>query len=113
MSMNVQMLREIREVADNNQLIEVEIYNGSSNDIIWQNTHSDYRKIANQMKEEENRGLNEKVWDWGNIQGGLDGSGEIWEDELGSFKATLFDNCKSKNKYLALKRLERKRRARR
>ena len=34
---------------------------------------------------------------------GVDENGEIWEDELGSFKANLFDNCSSKDKYLAIR----------
>lgn len=105
-----QMLAQLEEVAENIQLIEVEIYNGASQDIIWQNAHPDYAKVAKQMKNEHQRASQEQVWDWGQsrvLASDDDGGGEIWEDELGSFKANLYDNCSSKDKFLALRRLNR------
>jgi tetratricopeptide (TPR) repeat protein len=109
---NVRMYTQLDEIAENIQLIEVEIYNGASEDIIWQNAHPDYKEVAKQFKGEQ--GLSpDKVWDWGRSlasesekevgdETGENGP-EIWEDELGSFKANLFDNCSSKDKYLSLK----------
>ncbi len=96
----------LEEIAENNQLIEVEIYNGASQDIIWQNAHPDYKKLAEKMKEDSQK-AHAKVLDWGRVPASDDDGGEIWEDELGSFKANLYDNCSSKDKYLALKRLKR------
>jgi len=111
---NLRMLTQLEEIAENIQLIEVEIYNGASEDIIWQNAHPDYKEVAKQFKSEQ--GLSpDKVWDWGRSLAN-EGSDEntdtsqgpeIWEDELGSFKANLFDNCSSKDKYLSL-RIKRK-----
>ncbi len=99
------MYTQLQEIAENNQLIEVEIYNGASQDIIWQNAHPEYKEIAKQMKEENNRATAEKVWDWGRALAGADeAGGEVWEDELGSFKAELFDNCGSKDKFLAIRK---------
>lgn len=99
-----QMHTMIGEVAENNQLIEVEIYNGASQDIIWQNAHPEYKELAKQMKDQAEKKEAEKVWDWGRSPSQADDEGaEIWEDELGSFKADLYDNCSSKDKYLALK----------
>ncbi len=100
---SLRMLAQIEEVAENIQLIEVEIYNGASQDIIWQNAHPDYKKIASQFKE-ENRAPASLVWNWGKLPANIEDGGEMWEDELGSFKANLFNNCSSKDKYLALKR---------
>jgi hypothetical protein len=103
---NYRMLRQLEEIAENSQLIEVEIYNGASQDIIWQNAHPDYKLIAQKLKDEKEKRDAGKVWNWGKTGTGLDDEdgGEIWEDELGSFKADLYDNCSSKDKYLALKR---------
>lgn len=113
-----QMRVQLAEIAENNQLIEVEIYNGASQDIIWQNAHPDYKKLAKQFqneRDEHGRAPAEKVWDWGKTPTAVVGNGkegtagegrarEIWEDELGSFKVNLYDNCSSKDRYLSIKR---------
>jgi hypothetical protein len=100
---SLRMLAQLEEISENVQLIEVEIYNGASSDIIWQNAHPDYVKVAKQMKDEAMKNAPEKVWDWGRAPAGDVDEHEIWEDELGSFKANLYNNCSSKDKYLALK----------
>jgi hypothetical protein len=100
---NLRMMTQLEEIAENIQLIEVEIYNGASQDIIWQNAHPDYKGIAKAMKEEHDEVARSKVWDWGRTISSSDESSEIWEDELGSFKANLFDNCSSKDRYLAIR----------
>jgi hypothetical protein len=100
---SLRMLAQLEEVAENIQLIEVEIYNGASQDIIWQNAHPDYKDVARKMKDDAMKASNEKVWDWGRAPAGEADEHEIWEDELGSFKANLYNNCSSKDKYLALK----------
>ena len=46
----LRMLDQLEEIAENVQLIEIEIYNGASHDIIWQNAHPDYKEIAKKMK---------------------------------------------------------------
>ncbi|MBY0470932.1 hypothetical protein K2X30_07150 [bacterium] len=106
--LNVQtesMLVKLEEIAENNQLIEVEIYNGATQDIIWQNAHPDYKKVAQEMAKESGEVASAKVWDWGKAPtSNADEAQEVWEDELGSFKARTFDNCNSKDRYLALKK---------
>jgi hypothetical protein len=94
---------QIEEIAENIQLVEVEIYNGASQDIIWQNAHPGYKAMAKQMKDDKARASRDQVWDWGRAVASDEEQTEIWEDELGSFKADLFDNCSSKDKFLALK----------
>lgn len=100
---NQRMLAQLEEISENHELLEVEIFNGASDDIIWQNAHPDYKAILNKMKTGKTEAAADKVWDWGNSVGGLDGRGEIWEDEVGSLSANLHDNCESKDKYLAIK----------
>lgn len=104
-NMNAKMNAQLEEIAENNQLVEVEIFNGASQDIIWQNAHPDYREIALKLKKEreESKG---QVLDWGKSAIALDTEevAEIWEDELGSFKADVFDNCSNREKFLAIKR---------
>jgi len=98
------MTEQLEEIAENVQLIEVEIYNGASQDVIWQNAHPDYKKIAKQMNSDEKKDIAAKTWDWGRNLASLDEDGEVWEDELGSFKANMYDNCSSKDKYIAIKK---------
>jgi hypothetical protein len=101
------MHTQLQEIAENNQLIEIEIFQGASQDIIWQNAHPEYKKVAQDLNEDQKKEESAKVWDWGRAPAqSEDGEErvEIWEDELGSFKANLFDNCSNKDKYLALKR---------
>ena len=101
---SLRMLTQLEEISENIQLIEVEIYNGASQDIIWQNAHPEFKKIAQKMKEEQRREATAKSMDWGRAPASLDDEGgEVWEDELGSFAANLNDNCSSKDKYLAIR----------
>ena len=100
--LNRRMYSELQEISENNELIEVEILNGASDDLIWQNAHPGYKEAAKKMKQLGGQAQADKVWNWGTTQGGLDGRGEIWEDEIGSLRADLYDNCESKDKYLAV-----------
>lgn len=102
-SRSTRMLRILEDVAENNQLIEAEIYQGASRDIIWQNAHPDYKEVLAGLNGDRARPSASKVWDWGHSSALAEEWSEIWEDELGSFKATLFDNCLNKEKYLAIK----------
>ncbi len=101
------MYIQLQEIADNNQLVEVEIYQGASQDIVWQNANPEYKKMSQKMADKSKN--SQKTWDWGKTSAGLSVSGknsEIWEDELGSFQADVIDNCESKDKFLALGRTE-------
>ncbi len=102
--LNQRMYAQLEEIAENNELIEVEIFNGASEDIIWQNAHPDFKEAAKKMKQTGSQAPAEKVWNWGKTQGGLDGRSEIWEDEIGSLAADIYDNCESKDKYLAVEK---------
>ncbi|MBN22557.1 MAG: hypothetical protein CL678_14840 [Bdellovibrionaceae bacterium] len=100
------MYFQLEDISENSQLIEVEIYNGATKDIIWQNAHPDYDKIAEALKDQDRRLAKKQVMDWGTVQASMDGLGEIWEDELGDFKADIYDNCESKDRYLKVKRTQ-------
>ena len=100
--LNSHMLQLLGEIEENIELLEVEIWNGASEDIVWQNAHPNYKLMAQKMKDAKGQSSAGKVWNWGKIDGGFDGKGEIWEDEVGSLSADLYDNCESKDKYLGL-----------
>lgn len=98
------MRTQLEEIHENNQLIEVEIFSGATRDIVWQNAHPDYQEFAKRLSEREKNADSGKVWNWGTAPIGSDRWSEIWEDEIGSFKSSLFDNCASKEKYLAIQK---------
>ncbi|MCM0606406.1 MAG: hypothetical protein KA715_09980 [Xanthomonadaceae bacterium] len=97
------MFTILDEITDNLQLIEVEIYSGASQDIVWQNAHPDYKGKAKQIDDQNQSKKTSTDWNWGKVEGGLSGQGEVWEDEVGSFKADVVNNCASKEKYMQIR----------
>jgi hypothetical protein len=94
---NQRMLARLEEISENSQLIEIEIYQGASQDLVFKNAHPDFTASLPKKASQE-LGLY-----WGKAPG-MDGEdGEIWEDELGSFRADLPDNCANQERFLALK----------
>lgn len=102
---NSRMLNQLMEIAENNRMIEIEIYNGATQDIIWQNNNPGYNEVAEKLKEDHVKLASAEVWNWGHSPTDSENWQEVWEDELGSFKVDLYDNCSSKDKYLAIKGL--------
>lgn len=100
-SLNIRMLKRLKELAENFYLLEVEIYNGASEDVVWQNAHPEYKEFAEDLKSKA-QGDPSKILNWGKAQIAGNDEAEIWEDELGALKAGLTNNCSNKDKYLAL-----------
>jgi hypothetical protein len=100
---SARMLAQLDGVRENTKLIEIEIFNGASHDMIWRNAHPDYASIEKRFKQNMQERDSSEVWNWGVIDPNSDNV-EIWEDELGGFQASLRDNCKNKQKYLALRK---------
>ena len=102
-----QMLSLLDKVRENSDLIEVEIYSGASKDMIWKNAHPDYdenQKLTQNETDQKNEKTNSaKYWNWGRFLASDIESAEVWEDEMGSLKADLSDQCQKKEKYLNLK----------
>ena len=97
------MLAQLDDVATQNGLVEIEILNGASHDLIFRNAHPEYAKAAKDLGEQEaDHRKDSQVWNWGRVRAS-DPRMEIWEDELGSMSADTYDNCKSKDKYLTLR----------
>ncbi|OFZ52974.1 MAG: hypothetical protein A2428_08485 [Bdellovibrionales bacterium RIFOXYC1_FULL_54_43] len=97
------MLGILDEVAENIKMVEVEIFDGASQDIVWQNAHPDYKQLVKNLSQERKEPAG-KVWNWGRAPITSEVWTEVWEDELGSYKSSLFDNCSNKKKYLVIKK---------
>ncbi len=97
------MLAQLEDVADNIYFVEVEIFQGATQDMIWQNANPEFKKL-NERLSQEKASIRLTEWNWGKIKGGLAGTHEVWDDELGQFRADLPDNCENKQKYLNIRR---------
>jgi hypothetical protein len=90
---NERILGQIEDVYDNLQFVEVEIYQGATQDMIFSNSHPDYAKKMAALKGKEGFSLKAQELNWGQISTEQLGESEIWEDELGGFKADLPNKC--------------------
>ncbi len=98
---NNRMIQRIVRVAQNTQFVEVEIFNGAGEDMIWRNAHPDYKDIVGKIKDQD-KFKDSMVWKWG--ASSIDDEGkEQWEDEFAWAAAELRDECSNKNKYLMIK----------
>lgn len=101
-ALNIRMIKRLKELAENVYLLEVEIYNGASEDVVWQNAHPEYKEFSQKIRDEAAAAEAETVWNWGPVRTSQDGSKEVWADELGNLRVSLEDNCSNKDRYLSL-----------
>ncbi len=99
------MQARLDDVMDNLGLMEIEILDGASRDLVWQNAHPDFALEIKQQLSSYDRG---ETWSWGRAWTQIDAESgeneEVWEDELGAHGVALADRCEQKDRYLSLKR---------
>jgi len=103
---NRQMLSLLDKVRDNSDLIEVEIYNGASQDMIWKNAHPDFEKLSESLKDPKPAVNSAKTWNWGRMPASDVEHAEVWEDELGALKADISSQCDERERYQKLKLIQ-------
>jgi hypothetical protein len=84
------MKENLQWVAEQAALVEIEVQQGGSRDLIL--THARGVKSKNEPARDPSR-AREESWDWGRRNAASLRDGEIWEDELGSFEADLSSRC--------------------
>ena len=100
---NRKLLALLEKIKDNSDLIEVEIYNGASKDLVWKTAHADYAKKEKDLEPKKEAIDTAHTWNWGRFLASSIENNEVWEDELGALKANTSDQCGKKEKYLNLK----------
>ena len=100
---NQEMLALLRRVRENTDLVEIEIYNGASQDLIWRNAHPDFSRLSAQFEEMKKERRSSEVWNWGSFSASELENEELWEDELGALKADVSNQCDKKDRYMRLK----------
>lgn len=103
-----EMLVQLNELAENIQLIEAELYSGAAKDLVWQNAQPDVKERAKDFMEQQKANRPADAWYWGHAEHGLEGSEEVWEDELGSFKVDIVDYCEMRDAQRGASRGEKK-----
>jgi hypothetical protein len=103
---NEKLLTLLNKVKDNTDLIEVEIYNGASQDLVWKNVHSDYAAKEKSLEDNKDSPDGAHTWNWGRFLASSIEESEVWEDELGALKADVSNQCNKKEKYLKLKMIK-------
>lgn len=96
---NRRMLAKLQETAQKIYLIEIEILNGASQDVVWKTAHPNYEAFVAKAKQEQRNQEQAKTWDWGRRPLFSKGRQEVWSDELGTLRALVFDNCANKDRY--------------
>ncbi len=94
-NINDDMRFQLSDVVENLRFVEIEIYQGASMDMVFSHANPSFEKKLNDMKKSEG-GLRPGVWQWGSLNTAALQKQEIWEDELGGFKADLPNRCDKK-----------------
>jgi hypothetical protein len=94
----------LNEVIENLGLVEIEILEGASRDLVWQNAHPEMAKKAQEQVRAKSRS---RTWDWGSAFTAMDSKDgrtaeELWEDELGSHEVLVTDRCELRERQVAM-----------
>ncbi|MBS1961877.1 MAG: hypothetical protein JST04_06660 [Bdellovibrionales bacterium] len=89
--------KQVAKMAENVQLLEVEIFDHAGEDMVWRNVNPEYQAWLNDQPEEKRQ--KDLYWEWGSMPTDPKSIDEIWEDELGWTIGSVQDECKNKEKY--------------
>ncbi len=84
---NRELRKVLRKVRENIDLIEVEIYQGASKDLLG------LKRPKSNLKNEDQENRPVLAWNWGSFNASELERAEIWEDEIGALKADTRNRC--------------------
>ncbi len=96
-SLTARIAKQVAKMAENVQLLEVEIFDHAGEDMVWRNVNPEYQAWVD-TQEPESR-AKDLYWEWGSMPTDPKSNDEIWEDELGWTIGSVTDECKNKEKY--------------
>jgi tetratricopeptide (TPR) repeat protein len=99
---NQKLLSQLESVRKNIDLIEVEIYNGASRDLVWKSAHPEFEASQAEWDSKKPGPNPRESWSWGRVRNSELEATEVWEDELGAIKADVQSLCKAKDKFMKL-----------
>ncbi len=89
--------KQVAKMAENVQLLEVEIFDHAGEDMVWRNVNPEYQAWLDEQEPETR--AKDLYWEWGSMPTDPKVISEIWEDELGWTIGSVQDECKNKEKY--------------
>lgn len=89
--------KQVAKMAENVQLLEVEIFDHAGEDMVWRNVNPEYQAWLD-VQPPETR-AKDLYWEWGTMPTDPKVISEIWEDELGWTIGSVQDECKNKEHY--------------
>src|SRR5690606_38566368 len=96
---NKRMRAKLRSLVETAALIEVEIYNFASQDVVWMNANPGFMSY---VKDQQGRSIKlggpayDVKWESAELEKRKLGEREeIWDDEIGNMKANVIDLCTS------------------
>ncbi len=96
-SLTGRIAKQVAKMAENVQLLEVEIFDHAGEDMVWKNVNPEYLAWLDQQEPESRQ--KDLYWEWGSMPTDPKSVDEIWEDELGWTIGSVSDECKNKEKY--------------
>ena len=98
----LRLKKQLTAVYRNAELVEIEILNGASQDLVWREAHPEFLSKIKQLRVEKPEPDSSSIWKWGRILLKDRETAELWEDELGALKAEVGRHCDLKEKYLRI-----------
>jgi hypothetical protein len=84
-------------MAEKAYLIETEIFQGASQDILFQANNPKYADYLKKIRSESKASVKESlIW---SVPEAKKGKTELWEDEIAQIKITTQNNCDNKEKF--------------
>ncbi len=95
--LTARIAKQVAKMAENVQLLEVEIFDHAGEDMVWRNVNPEYQAWLDLQPEVKR--AKDLYWEWGSMPTDPKSVDEIWEDELGWTIGSVQDECKNKDKY--------------
>ncbi len=95
--LTTRIAKQVAKMAENVQLLEVEIFDHAGEDMVWRNVNPEYQAWLDEQPPESR--AKDLYWEWGSMPTDPKVINEIWEDELGWTIGSVQDECKNKEHY--------------
>jgi tetratricopeptide (TPR) repeat protein len=91
--------KQLAAVFRNSEWVEIEVLNGASRDLVWQESHPGFEAAKKELTRRKPGPDSAETWSWGRRSPRDWEESELWEDELGALKADAGRHCDLKARY--------------
>lgn len=90
---------QLAAVLRNSEWVEIEVLNGASRDLVWQEAHPGFEAVRKELARNKPGPDSAETWSWGHRSPKDWEESELWEDELGALKADAAGHCELKDQF--------------